>query len=360
MFDLQVLAHGIGVILRLAKRICRRVCGALRWLLALLLALLGRGEREETKRDRGCIRPPDWMLARPDPYVYSQFWLEQRGLAYTWDNPDFAIVDPGTGTKTNSHELQPAKLYRVEVTIHNASLMAALGTQVGLDVLHFGAGLPPQEALGQVTIDVPGGASAIARFDWTTPPEAGHNCLRATISHFDDANPQNNVGQHNTDVAVPASPERALEFGIALPEQGGDREVEVAVDGYELPADPRCAGSFDERGTDQYRERLQREHDPARFPVAGFLAPRLVVGGEAHGFEGPEGERAERTLAARRGAPPAARRRAVTRIVHPGGELGVALVMEPPPAGEGRRAVNVNVFDAGHLVGGVTAYVEEG
>lgn len=362
MLDPKVLKHGFAVLTGIVMRLVRALCRWLRRMIALVLAIMGRAERRKTKRDRGCIRPPGDVLARPDPFIYSQFWLEQRGIAYTWDNPDFALVDPDSGLAVDSHRLQPSKRYRVEMTIHNGSLMAAIGTTVTLDVLTFGAGTPPVAAPGTVGLDVPAAGSAVAAVDWTTPPTPGHYCLRATVAHHDDANPQNNIGQHNTDVAVPASPERRVEFMIAARrDDEREDEVEVTVDGYELPAEPTCAATYEERRTHAHRERVQREHDPTRFPVAQVLAPRLVVGDRTHDFEAPrrpDDQRGAVTHVAAR-KPAAAARRAATRVAHRGGELAVALVVDPPPAGEGRKAVNVNVFDSGRLIGGVTAYVEE-
>src|SRR5262245_65040917 len=60
------------------------------------------------KRGRvvGCFTIPR-LRARPDPYVYSQFWLFLRGIAFSWDNPDFAIIDPLSGNIVDSHALEP-------------------------------------------------------------------------------------------------------------------------------------------------------------------------------------------------------------------------------------------------------------
>ncbi len=328
----------------------------LRRLIALLLALLAGDEGQEPRRERGCFTPPPQIRARPDPYLYSQPWLDQRGLAYTWDNPDFTLVDPESGVAVPSHGLEPGKRYLVEVTIHNASLMPAFGTEVSLEVHDFGIATSAPVQLGTDTIDVPAAGSAIARAEWLTPATGGHNCLLATISHHDDANPMNNVGQHNTDVAVPASPERALAFGITLPEIQRDEELVITVDGYELPENATCAGSFEERRTHAYRERVQREHHPARYPVAKFLAPRLVFDDETFLFEPPP---RQRTARSRRPVKSLGEGRVTTRLVHGGGQAKASLVLDPPPSGAGQQVVNLNVYNSERLLGGVTAIVEE-
>src|SRR5262245_54338181 len=137
-------------------------------------------------RDVCCIDLPPTIRARPDPFIYSQFWLMARGLGVTWDNPDFEIFDPVTMTVADRLNLVPGKQYRVDVTVHNMSFMAALGTKVHLTAHRFGAGTSVVTDLGNATIDVPGAGTRVAAFLWTTPADGGHTCLRADLSHFDD------------------------------------------------------------------------------------------------------------------------------------------------------------------------------
>jgi hypothetical protein len=46
------------------------------------------------------------ILKRPDPMIYSQYWLMKRGLSVTWDNPDIQLFEPGGGA------VDPTKLER--------------------------------------------------------------------------------------------------------------------------------------------------------------------------------------------------------------------------------------------------------
>jgi hypothetical protein len=260
-----------------------------------------------------------------------------RGLAFTWDNPDFVIIDPDNGNAVDNHLLKPNKKYFVRATIHNSSIMAAVNTSVSLEVLRFGAGTTIVQALGSVILNVPALGSAVSEFEWTTPETAGHNCLRATIVHPDDANPLNNVGQHNTDVATPASATRKLKFYVGN-HSPHERTYSLSMNSYRLPeqplqpSQPRASvfGNIQRgdlsRTSLGYLRRLQEINDFAKFPVPSFLEAKL--------------EHTELR-------------------VHPGEELETSVEMTPPNLGQGRQNVNVNVMLDGMLVGGVTAYVEE-
>lgn len=306
-----------------------------------LMRLLGVGRRDRNPQDACCADNPH-TRARPDPYIYSQQWLQLRHLAYTWDNPDFTLVDPATLSAVDNHSLKAGYTYHVRATIHNGSLMAAINTAVNLQVLRFGVGTPVIQHLGTVHLDVPPFGSNEATFDWTTPPTAGHNCLQAIISHPDDANPLNNIGQHNTDVAVPASPTRKLHFSLGNPTTVGKRYI-LRMDSYHLPDTPlrpntsRATGD-DGRGQRRSNRRtptrdslaylhlLQEINDPAKFPVPAYLQAHLSHQSVELG---------------------------------PGEEVNAYVEMNPPPAGQGRQRVNVHVLDGEQLIGGVTAYVDE-
>lgn len=307
----------------------RRLIRLLRRLLAALAKLFGRvgrgrrGEAERDYRDIRCLTPPPHVRARPDPFIYSQQWLFSRGLAVTWDNPDFRIFDRATGVPVDRFSLKPNADYVVEASIHNGSLMAALGASVQFEVRDFGAGTGVVSNLGVVTVDVPAMGTAPARVDWHTPATGGHNCLVATISHLDDANPLNNVGQHNTDIAVPASPTRRIRFTVG--NQGrATRAFGLRMDAYRLPDKVRCPRTYRERQSTKYLRRVQDLHDVRKFPVPEALQARLST------------ERVQ--LEAEQ-------------------EIELTLELAPPAAGESPQAVNVNVLEGELLVGGITAYV---
>ena len=117
------LIEGWRLTIRLLAALVRRWLSAIR-----------RGGRDDCAsprhyRDVDCLTPPPDIRARPDPYIYSQEWLAARGLAVTWDNPDFRILDRATGAPVDRFSLLPDHDYVIEVLIHNNSLMAALSTQ---------------------------------------------------------------------------------------------------------------------------------------------------------------------------------------------------------------------------------------
>lgn len=294
-------------------------------LLHLIAALIRRLRRRRTGqrdyRDVNCLTPPEHIRARPDPFIYSQQWLAARGLAVTWDNPDFRIIDPITGAPVDRFALKANADYRVEATIHNGSLMVAFATTVAFDVREFGAGTGVVASLGAVALDVPAMGSAVASIDWHTPASGGHNCLVATISHPDDANPLNNVGQHNTDIARPASPRRRIRFRVGNRGRAAQTYT-LRMDSYRLPERARCPRTYRERKSIAYLRRLQAEHDASKLPVPQAWEARLST--EALEIEAD-------------------------------GDTDVFLELNAPSAEEGSLVVNVNAFAGEALVGGITA-----
>jgi hypothetical protein len=150
--------------------------------------------------DRGCIYIPGRIINRPDPCIYDQFLLMQLGLPVTWDNPDFAIMLGGV--KQYTYGLTAGTAYDLAITIHNSSReKPALGTTVKVVWMEFGAGGTVTTLIGTVVTDVPvWPGTSVIHVPWTTPGTPGHYCLQAQISHPNDGNPANNLGQNNTQV----------------------------------------------------------------------------------------------------------------------------------------------------------------
>lgn len=319
--SLALIGPGLHNLLAMVLKLAKAIFAVVRLLLAKLCGRLPRGALNVRRdcTDVGGVR------ARPDPYIYSQRWLALRHLAYTWDNPDFALIDPATLLAVDNHQLQPHHLYFVRVNVHNHSIMAAIDATVTLNVFGFGAGTLPFQHLGTVATDIPGAGTAQVQFDWTTPATAGHNCLQATVDHPDDCNPLNNLGQHNTDIAAPASPTRVLAFTVRNATRA-EKTYGFRLDSYRLSGVRKSDEAFPDHLSLAYLRDLQRRHDAKLFPVPQNLNARLDV--------------AALRLAA-------------------GAERSVKLEVDPPAAGQGRQAVNVHVFSEDELVGGITAYVDE-
>ncbi|MFT6922052.1 MAG: hypothetical protein ACJA1C_001050 [Crocinitomicaceae bacterium] len=226
-------------------------------------------------KDTSCIKIPVKNRARPDPYIYSQDWLKLRGMGYTWNNPDFKLINAATNQETNNRNLEPNTTYRIEATIHNHSTMAALDTRVDFETRSFGISGGLISGPGFAMVDVPAGGNTIASVDWTTPAEIGHVCLIAQISHYDDANSLNNKGQHNTDIVNVGAEAGANTFEVQN-QHRGERNMQFKMDAYRLPAQPMRAKSFEEMRSKAYLDRLKRANAPSAFPLPEGMNARIL------------------------------------------------------------------------------------
>lgn len=172
------------------------------------------GERRPPLRT-GCQSIPATLYRRPDPLIYAQYHLMAQGLAVTWNNPDVRVER--NGAVVSAHALAPATTYDVIATIWNGSTNApAAYLPVRFSYLTFGVGTT-STTIGTATVDlgVKGSAAcpAYARVSWTTPDAPGHYCIQVVLDWLDDANPANNLGQHNVAVQRSASPSATRHAG---------------------------------------------------------------------------------------------------------------------------------------------------
>jgi hypothetical protein len=106
-----------------------------------------------------------------------------------------------------TYDLRVDTEYDVVVTVHNSSReKPALGTQVAVRWVEFGAGGQIRHPIASLTADVPiwPGTAPVAT-KWRTPAAPGHYCLEIELSHPQDGNPANNRGWNNTQVKAAAS-----------------------------------------------------------------------------------------------------------------------------------------------------------
>jgi hypothetical protein len=217
------------------------------WRLFLALCRIGFRCLRLRIRCRDEIHIPPEVYKRPDPMLYSQTWLMSMGVSVTWDNPDIQLYL--NGAPVSSKQLQADTTYEVRVRVWNNSYDApAPGLPVHLTAFGFGIGTSGAY-VGKRIIDLGAkGTSqcpAFASFSWTTPQAAGHYCLQAKLDWPDDANPQNNLGQENTDVAATQSP---AVFNFRLRNRAAvDREFTFGVDDYVLPEKDPCEDPPKER-----------------------------------------------------------------------------------------------------------------
>lgn len=316
------------------------------WLFALLIILAwmavlvcrGRERRKENKesshdwRRRGGSLPiPDDVYRRPDPCVYSQYYLMSQGFAVTWNNPDIWLQLNGNSVPSAS--LQPDTVYDLVARVWNNSTEApAVALPVRFSCIDFGIGGSPIP-IGTSSVDLPvkgaAGHPAYATTKWKTP-SAGHYCILVELIWPDDANPSNNLGQENTDVQPLNSPHAS--FTIPVRNDGRlTRTLRLEADFYERPAAVPCP------------------QEPARQPALSqqeFAVQRraaLARHGREH-FRVPEDWRVEIQ-------PPLLR-------LDAGQQEMVTIGVTAPDSFSGRQAINIAAFDSERLVGGVTLYVE--
>ena len=311
------------------KEIWRVIC--------MLLCRLAKGRLPPPApvRNDCCIQLPPDVYKRADPLIYSQYYLMAQGLAVTWDNPDIDIFD---GTVLVTGPLQRDHRYRVRVRIWNGSYDApAVGVGVALSYLSFGAQTVSHAiAASSVNLGAKGtiDSPSFAEFTWTTPSTEGHYCLQAQLTWGDDANPDNNLGQKNVNVAAVQSP---AEFAFLVRNEASvARRFRIEADTYALPRLRPCEEEVP-RDDEQPKTRLAEskvrwakalgEQGYGRFPVPDDWSVKIV----------PD-----------------------TLSLGPREEAKVAVTIEPMDAAfRGSKTFNVHTFAVGEsgariMTGGVT------
>ena len=291
-----------------------------------------RPSRFQAFASDNCQHVPPHIYRRPDPMIYSQQYLMSKGLAVTWQNPDIRLEQGGV--PVDSSDLKPNTTYDVIARIWNNAIDAVVvNMPVDFSFLSFGIGTS-KTFIATTAVDIAAkgmaGCPAFARVQWTTPPTPGHYCLLVEFTWADDANPFNNVGQHNTDVK-PLNPPHAA-FTVPVRNVARERrEVALRADSYTLPALRECGGlpAVD-------NPRLSREAILSRLrAIAEATRPA--------NFPVPEGWTVTVTPA---------------ELVLGGGEEREVVVDITAPDGfAGEKTFNVNGFAVATPLGGVTLTV---
>lgn len=321
-------------------------------LIRRLLAVCRRGKHlREVRRGRplhcrprcAIIRPS--VYRRPDPLIYSQFYLMEQGLAVTWNNPDIQLFE--NGVAVSSHSLKPDTDYEVVATVYNNSTSApAVGLPVEFSFQSFGVGavLTP---IGTATINLPvKGAPqhpALAKMPWHTPAAPGHYCLKVRLVWADDANPKNNLGQENTDVGVAASP---AVFHVPVRNDDTIRKaIRMTADAYVIPPREDCRDKPQKKDSD-HKYPAQRRDDvfiPPTEEAADWTWARVRHGSAAFPIPAPwtvDINPAQFVLAA-------------------GDTQDVTVTITPPNDFHGERSFNINAMHGTGLLGGVTLTVKK-
>lgn len=279
-----------------------------------------------------CVPLSDPAYKRPDPMIYSQYYLMKQGLAVTWNNTDIEVRK--NNVPVPSHELELNTDYEIVARIWNNSTEApVVGLPVQFSYMNFGVGTQTIN-LGQthINLGVKGGADhpSFATMPWKTPAQAGHYCIKVQFEWLDDVNPENNLGQENTDVGIAQSP---AEFDFLLRNETRQKQAfRFEEDVYEIPElDPCEQKKPEEKPLPPPRQVAGTiNHVPAKHDRKNYLLPD----GWSVDYE------------------PAA------PVLEPGTETNIRVNIHPPDSFSGRQAVNVNAFHARGLAGGVTLFVE--
>jgi hypothetical protein len=314
--------------------------------LSTLLRLFKRRPRDHRESDRDrkrsplpCvpINRPEFL--RPDPLIYSQYFLMQHGLAVTWDNPDIVLMKGGA--VVSSESLDPATEYEIVGRIWNASPSCpVVSMPVYFSFLSFGVGTI-SHAIGKthVNLGVKGGPGcpAFASMTWRTPATPGHYCIQVLLAPPDDLNFDNNLGQENTNVGTAHSPAE-FDFQLRNPTEL-EQLFRFRADAYQLPEPEPCGRPRPQRPRRRGRIGLKGQGFAARPELneARIARHRLADQPLPTGWT-VDISPAEPTLA-------------------PDEEITVHVRVEPPADFHGSRAVNVNAFHANGFASGVTLRV---
>ena len=243
-----------GLLVGLPKEVA---AGLWRMLLILLLALLlllrllwglfgrlfGRDKREEPVDPNRCCEVPVHVKRKPDPCLYSQPYLMAQGLSVTWDNPDIWLTLPD-GTPVSSSALQPGTAYVVHARILDASFDPAIATEVRCFYRPWSFNSPdrtpiefnPNGTEKVVVLHIPPWSSEVAEFNWTTPNIPNrHWCLQVECRHADDKNPNNNLGQENTQVLAGTAGQAMAAHAVLHNPTARQLRAALHVDHYSIP-----------------------------------------------------------------------------------------------------------------------------
>ncbi len=311
LFFLKTLLYGwVVALIELWRILCR-----------LLKQWCRRGHKRKIASRHRCVPINNPAFVRPDPMIYDQYYLTSLGLAVTWDNPDIQLYL--NGTPVSSNQLLPGTTYEVVAQIWNNSTDApVVGMPVAFSFLEFGVGTT-SVPIGSTQIDlgVRGGPNCpvYASTLWTTPTTPGHYCIQVLLEPADDSNPQNNLGQENTNVGTASSP---AVFTFALRnDTDKQQKYTFALDAY-VPGTPDPCGTTDsaeDRAARVARHRRGVQPVPPGWQVT--VAPEMPT-------------------------------------LDPDQLTVITVTVAPPMGFTGDQVLNVSAFHAAGIAGGVTLTVQ--
>jgi hypothetical protein len=199
--------------------------------------------------------------------------------------------------------------------------------------LSFGAGTVSNPIPGPyptVNLGVKGTPQGIAtaELDWTTPATPGHYRIQVSFSWPDDLNPNNNLGQENTQVVQAASP-AAISFQLRNRDRVR-RQFRFAVDTFKIQPPPPCQ---DTGTNDSPRQRSRQGRVPEAVRLRNSRADNPLPAGWSVQFSPAE------------------------PVLDSDEEITIKGVIDPPDSFQGTLPVNIHAFSAAVLIGGMTIVV---
>jgi threonine/homoserine/homoserine lactone efflux protein len=98
----------------------------------------GQGTRESSGPPS--VHLPSTIYKRPDPLIYSQYFLMAQGFAVSWDNPDIWLTElpaaDGSMAPVASSALKPNHPYRVHALVHTLSFYPRVCVTILADFPH--------------------------------------------------------------------------------------------------------------------------------------------------------------------------------------------------------------------------------
>lgn len=288
---------------------------------------LPRRERRASKENCTPLKSP--VYHRPDPLIYSQYYLMKLGFAVTWDNPDIQLYLHGV--PATSESILPNTEYEIVATIHNASFQApVVGMPVVFSYLDFGAGTS-DNFIGQTNIDlsVLGGSlnPNKASVKWRTPEKQGHYCLQVKLLWGDDLNQENNLGQENVTIVEAHSPAN-FEFKVKNRDTVS-RKFHFEMDTYTLPKLAPCKHEKRKLGSLAAKKSKRNEalakHNRSLFEIP--VGWKVTLDPSIFGLSANE-------------------------------EITIKASIEPPVGFIGKQPFNIHAMDENdYMTGGITVYV---
>jgi hypothetical protein len=161
---------------------------------------------------------------------------------------------------------------------------------VVFNLVSFGVSGPTVQNIGSTVVDLPvrsaPGEPAQASITWTTPPAPGHYCIVIEAVVTDDANPLDNVGQHNTVVKGVVHGEAIV---LKLPVRNtlqAARTFAVQLHSYHLPAQPLVRGGIGgDARTPASAASTERSREPRESDAS--LLSRVVAANRPELFPAP-------------------------------------------------------------------------